>query len=63
MAKQASDKASSDQIRPKILVESVETARAVVAARYGEAMARNLGNGDVIDLAMKIIAEQMADGE
>lgn len=57
MAEQPKAKQTDPQIRPKVLIESVEIARQIVAQRFGAAMASTLGNGDVIDLAMKLIAE------
>lgn len=46
------------KVRPQILVESVTAARKIVSDKYGQALANSLSDGDVVDLAFQIIANQ-----
>lgn len=42
--------------RPVVLVSSIAQARRIVAKEYTQAYADKLGDGDVLDLAMQILA-------
>lgn len=46
------------KVRPSVLPLSVARARQYVAQRMSQAIAESLGDGDVIDVAMELLAQE-----
>lgn len=49
------------KVRPSVLPLTVARARQFVAKRMSQAIADSLGDGDVIDVAMELLAQEAQD--
>lgn len=54
----ATNQKGAKQKRPIVTQTAIDQARAIVAEKYGDDLANNLSEGDVISLALSIVSEE-----